>query len=643
MYLDYVNIKMGTNSVPRFSRGNTLPLTQLPFAMASFSPQTERISGQENWFFSPNKPYLEGIRLTHQPSPWIGDYGTILFTPQNGIIADEPSGAWSGYRIDASIMRPDYLKVDFLRSECTFELTPSTRGCAIELSFERENGNILSVLNVGGNTSFTYKNGILYGENDYHSHKQDDGFKMYFVVKFLEDVVDFCKIKDEKGACHIGIKGKKAKIRVAISYLSIEQALLNLDKDKLNSDFNTIRENAISEWEKRLSTIEIEDSEEKKQIFYSCLYRSFLFPHIMHEIDENGKAVHYSSERKCKCDGIMYTSTGFWDTSRTLFPLFSLIAREDYEKILIGAINVYNESGYLPRWHSLSEVGCMPSTLIDSVIADAVINGIGTRELHKELLKAMIKHANTPPKEKRFGREGIKEYLKYGYVPCDLYKESVNLTLDFAYGDFCIAVVAKHLGETEIYNEYIKRADNYKSILDKETGFMRPRLSNGSFKPDFDPLVWGGDYTESSAYQASLFVPHNIDALAENMGGKDKLISHLEKMIKMKPRYRVDGYGLEIHEMTEMAQVNLGQCAISNQPSFNIPYLFAVLGGKEKSEELIKYICENLFTKDAYPGDEDNGSMSAWYILSVLGKYKICPGKAEWTELTPLTKFKINI
>ena len=629
MYLKYVNVKMGTDSVPRFSRGNTLPLAQLPFGMASFCPQTERISGQEEWFFSPTKPYLEGIRLTHQPSPWIGDYGTMLFTPQRGVIADTPSLAWSGYRINDSELSPDYIKVGFLRSQCKLELTPSERGAAISLNYENSGGNVFSILNLGGSLTFDYDeaSSTLFGTSSYYSKGDAKDFKMYFVVKFADDVVDFCKINEEKCACHIGIRGKTADIRVSTSYISREMAISNLEGELLGT-FDEIRANARKEWEARLGLIKIEADERKKRIFYSCMYRAFLFPRKMHEI-ENGKPVHYSPTLNKKCDGVMYTDTGFWDTSRTQFPLFSLIAREDYEEMLKGFLNVYYESGYLPRWHSLGEVGCMPSTLIDSVIADAVVNGIGDKALHRELLFAMIKHATVPSSEKRYGREGIAEYLKYGYVPCDMYRESVNLTLDFSYGDYCIATVAKALGENEIYSEYIKRSQNYKKIFDRETGFMRPKRSDGGFKDAFDPLKWGEDYTESSAYQATLFVPHDVEGLASLMGGRERFLSFLEDMIKMKPLYRVDGYGCEIHEMTEMAQMDMGQCAISNQPSFSIPYLFSALGEHEKARALVDYILENAFTEDSYPGDEDNGSMSAWYILSVIGKYKICPGKAN--------------
>ena len=641
MYIDYVSTKMGTDSVPRFSRGNTLPLVQLPFGMVSYSPQTERLEGQREWFFSPNKPYLEGIRLTHQPSPWIADYGTVLFTPQNDAVSSTPEGAWSGYRIGESVFRPDYLKIKLLKQQCLFELTPSERGCAIRLSFDEDEGNVFSVLNIDGKTTYRFENGVLYGTNDHHSKDDAKEFKMFFVVKFLDDVAINADINDDKCACHITLKGKNAEARVAISYISHEQALINLSSESLLDSFDEIRARATEAWEEKLSRIKVEADEERMRIFYSCMYRVFLFPHKAYELDVEGNCIHYSPSLGKVCKGVRYCDTGLWDTSRTQFPLFSLIAKEEYASILEGFLNDFNECGFLPRWPSIGEVGCMPSTLIDSTIADAVVKGIGTPKLHRALLDAMIKHATTASKERCYGREGISEYIKHGYVPCDLYKESVNLTLDFAYGDFCIATIAKCLGDNKIYDEYSQRAKNYVHLFDKDTCFMRGKDQAGKFKADFCPHRWGGDYTEASAWQASLFVPHDIEGLASLFGGEDKLICRLDEIFAQKPLYKSGSYGGEIHEMTEMAQADFGQCAISNQPSFSIPYLYAYLGDKEKTEHWIKRICDELFTVDAFPGDEDNGSMASWYILSCIGKYQICPGKNEWLELTPLVKYKL--
>lgn len=638
-YIPYVNINMGTDSVMRFSNGNTLPLVSYPFGMASFCPQTD---GSSRWLYSPLRPYMEGIRLTHQPSPWIGDYGTVLFTVQNDVISDTPSGAWSGYRIEDSILRPDYMRVRLLRSDCTLELTPTERGCAMRIEREDDRQAYFSCLPTQGNYTYrldTERNMVI-GTNDAHSQDEAQGFKMYFVIKLIGGI-DEDKTRRAKDCIHIALKSKKTEARVAISYISEEMAMLTLEREMGEKSFDEIRSDTESAWESRLKRIEIDAQDERQmRTFYSCMYRCFLFPRKAYEIDRDGQCVHYVPFDGSVRKGVRYADTGFWDTYRTLYPLYTLIAREEYAEMLESFVLDYEECGWLPRWISIGEVGCMPSTLIDAVIAEAASQKIVAPALLERALQGMLHHASTASSKPRYGRNGIEEYLKYGYVPRDLYKESVNLTLDFAYGDWCIAQVARALGKDDIYSEYMERADAYKRLFDKNSGFMRGRDRNGDTSPDFDPISWGGDYTEGSAWQSSFAVPHDIDGLCALYGGKKALISKLDELVSTPPKYRVFGYGGEIHEMTEMASADLGQCAISNQPSFHIPYIYAYLGENEKCEKLIHRICNECFsaTPQGYPGDEDNGSMSAWYVLSCLGMYRLTPGKDEWVKIKPLVR-----
>ncbi len=642
-YIPYVNIKMGTKSHMRYSTGNALPLVQLPFGMAAFCPQTEVIEDREGWFFQPDIPSIEGIRLTHQPSPWIGDHGTFLLTPQSDIIANTPSGAWSGYRINESIFRPDYLKIKFLRSDCTFELIPTERGGKIKLEFDDERQAYLSFLPVKGN--YTYKlnkeKNMLLGTNDYCRQGDHCGFTMHYVSKFEPDTIDFEKTYECENGIHIALKKQKIELEIAISYIDFSFAERNLT----NKDFDTLKSEAEASWEEKLSRIEIEADEEQKRTFYSCMYRAFLFPHKAYETEKDGQSVHYSPYDGKIYKGVRYTGTGFWDTVRTQFPLFSLIAKKEYASFVEGFINDYIEGGYLPRWISLGETGCMPSTLIDGVIAEAACHDIISNELLEKAFKGMIHHANIPSKEYRYGRSGIIEYLKYGYVPSDLYKESVNLTEDFAYGDFCIAQIAKKLGYDGLSVEYMRRSQFYKNIFDKKSGFLRGRKSDGYFDDDFHPLKWGGCYTEGSAYQNAFFAPHDIDGLVSLYGGKEKFLEKFDQIFTLPPKYRVHGYGGEIHEMTEMAQADLYQFAISNQPSFHLPYIYGYLGDTEKCRYLVDKALK-LFsykTEIGFPGDEDNGSMASWYILSTIGKYKLCPGKNEYIEFAPFVKnYKIK-
>ena len=647
-YLPYVNIKMGTKSVKRRSYGNTLPLTQLPFGMAGYCIQTD---SEEGWFYHPEHEFAEGVRLTHQPSPWINDYGTFIMTPQNDVIDDSAAGAGSGYRIQESVQRPDYLKLTFIRSNCTFELTPTERGAAIRLNYHDDRPSVLSFLPAKGNYTYRFDSNTntLYGTTDGHSQDIAVDFKMYFVVKFLDDAVDSenirCVGKNKTACIHVGVKKKTVEARIGISYISEEMAELAIERECGSKTFEELKAEAEENWEEKLSRIQIEtDDEEQMRTFYSCLYRPFLFPHKAYELDEKGKLVHYTPCDGKTRSGVRYTDNGFWDTYRTVYPLYTLIARDEFAEMLEGFVNDYLECGWLPRWPSLGEVGCMPSTLIDAVIAEAAVNGIGSKEVLENALKGMIHHANNEAEDPRYGRNGALSYLKYGYVPRNEQRESVNLTQDAAYGDWCIATVAKVLGHDEIVDEYMKRAKNYQNIFDAQTGFMRGLDTEGKQAEFFDPCAWGGEYTEGSAWQNSFAVPHDVEGLADLHGGNDKLIEKLDALFAEPPKYRVFGYNGEIHEMTEMAAIDFGQMAISNQPSFHLPYLFAALGAQDKTNYWVKRLALETFSSgsDGYPGDEDNGTTSAWYIFATIGKYRLCPGKTEWINSERLVK-KVTI
>lgn len=647
--IDFVRTKQGSASTRRFSNGNTLPLTQLPFGMAAFVPQTA--SDRGNWFYHPTDRCLEGIRLTHQPSPWIGDYGAILLMPQSGIPETEPERRWSGCRTEDQILRPDFLKTTFLRSGATFELTPTQRGAAFRICFP-EDGQLhyLSLLPVGGDFLYAVdaKNGRVYGSTNYHCSSQAEKFRMYFTVELSTGLLPEKEttMASSPVALHLAVAGTKVEGRLAISYISQEQADYNLRCELAGKGFEALRDEAAAQWEECLSRIEVEtQTEEQLFTFYSCMYRLFLYPHKCYELAPSGEAMHYCPRDGSVRAGIRYTDNGFWDTFRTVYPLFSIIAPKEFSEILEGFLQDYRDGNPLPRWSSIGEVGCMPSTLIDAVIADAAVKGILSKESLETAFEGMVYHANTPFPNRRFGRNGIEAYLQYGYVPWDLESQSVNLTLDFAYGDFCIAQVAHVLKKPEEEAVYRKRSQNYRRLFDPKTGFMRARESKGSFRPNFCPTRWGDDYTEGSAWQNSFFVPHDLEGLAALYGGRSALLKKLRLLFSSPPLYQVGGYKSEIHEMTEMAAVDFGQCAISNQPSFHIPYLFAALGEQEETDFWVEKICRELFasTADGFPGDEDNGSMAAWYLFSCLGLYPLCPGKPVYVKGKMLVKSaKIN-
>ncbi len=652
-YSQYVNIKQGSASVHRFSNGNTLPLIQLPFAMCAFAPQTQ---SRDSWFFHPDARSLEGVRITHQPSPWIADYGTVVFMPQkrNPIFSEN---RWSGYRPAEAVMTPSYMKLNFLKSRSVFEVTPTERGGAIRVRFDDETDNWFSVLPFRDYCSYEYKpeENTLYAVVTNCGDDKAVGFKMYTVVKFADGQIsadenvtgtDKChsisnNVAGDVVGIHLKVKGARVDAFVATSYISFSQAKENLRQDTEGKCFDCIKEEAEGLWEEYLSRVEIEAYDEKQmKTFYSCMYRAFLYPHKCYEINEKGETVHYAPSSGRILPGVRYTDNGFWDTYRTCYPFYAIVARDEYREMCRGFVNDYLECGWLPRWPSIGERGCMPSTLIDAVLCDAAVKGLMDRDTMEQALEGMLKHANVNSSDDDYGRSGAESYVKLGYVPIEAHRESVNLTLDAAYGDWCIAKIAELLGKEDIAEKYYLRADNYKNLFDKETGFMRPKFEDGTFRPDFCPIAWGRDYTEGSAWQNSFAVPHDMEGLAALYGGKDKLMEKIDELFATPPAYENAGYGCEIHEMTEMAAADFGQCAISNQPSFHIPYIYSELGNVEKTSYWVEKMCREVFSfeDDGFPGDEDNGSMALWYVFSSIGIYPFCPGKNEFVRTKKLVK-----
>ena len=654
-YIPFVNIKQGSASIHRFSHGNTLPLTQRPFAMAAFAPQT---NSDVRWFYHPSHRSLEGVRLTHQPSPWIADYGSFLMMPQRGAVKSGAGERWSGYRPEEAVLQPHYMKLGFLRSRSTFELAPSERGAAVRVRFAREKDvdtYAMSFFPLYGESSFEYRpeKNALYGTVTNCRDENAVGFRMYFIVRFAPGQVcgwiagngdvqsEASAVSGEDVAMHLLLTGPAADFSIATSYIGFAQAERNWQQDFENKTFDNIKDDAEGIWEDHLSRVEVEAyDDDQMRTFCSCMYRAFLYPHKCYELNENHQPVHYCPADGSIRPGVRYTDNGFWDTYRTVYPFFALVAKDEYKEMCEAFVNDYKECGWLPRWPSIGERGCMPSTLIDAVLCDAAVKGILTGKPLADALEGMLKHANVNSSNDDYGRSGAESYVQLGYVPIEAHRESVNLTLDAAYGDWCIARVAEIAGRTDLVEEYDRRAGNYKNLFDEQTGFMRARYRNGSFREAFDPFSWGMDYTEGSAWQNSFAVPHDIPGLASLYGGKENLLKKIDDLFAAPPRYEIGGYSCEIHEMTEMAAVDFGQCAISNQPSFHIPYIYSELGDVEKTSFWVKKICEELFSwkDDGFPGDEDNGSMALWYVFSSIGIYPFCPGKNVFVRTKKLVR-----
>ena len=627
--LETIDTRFGTASKHAFSRVNTLPYTGVPFGMNYFVPQTSDQEG--SWFFDPHLPIFQGIRLTHQPSPWIGDYSWLLLTPITGEISgDTLFHRQSSYNLDRAIFNPHFLKIFSERYQIETQLSPTCYGASIqlrqtqgkELSLYLHAADELTVEQVDKRTL------ALRQEGETETNKSP--LVMYTALASSKDILS---IKQEGQDLRIDFAGAEAQVQLATSFISKEQALFNLPKQ----DFEETKQDAKTNWENLLGRFEVVETGPVDRTFFDhCLYRLFLFPQTFYEVNEQGESIHTDLASGTVKPGLLFTNNGFWDTFRTSFPLFALIIPEYYRQFLEGFLNSYRDTGYLPKWLAPDERGMMPGTLIDGLIADSACKDMAP-DLEEEFLKAMIETATKSDPKAINGRHGLSQYQEIGYLSTD-YHESVSHTLDYAYSDFCISTCAAKLGQEELAQTYAHYSKNYQNLFDPETGYMRARDVDGNFRPDFSPYSWGRDYAECSAIQASLGVLHDISGLGQLMGGKEAFSNYLLKVCQSLPLFETTGYGYEIHEMSEMATAPFGQLAISNQPSFHIPYLFRYSNYPQYTSLLIKTLRQKAFRAgwDAYPGDEDNGSLSAWYVWSTLGLYPTCPGKASYDLGIPL-------
>ena len=638
---NYINTKMGSFNYVRYSNGNCYPVCAVPRGLNFFSIQTESQKneiGTTNWFYSPISKSFEGIRLTHMPSPWLGDYGKLLIYGQKSPINNRTY--YASFDNDATVIEPSYIKVYSETERYTIELTPTNAAAVIKFSFKDKEGPYRAVFageectfEVDEKTSTLYIETTQCATTSYFKSNVNEKLKEYIVIKSGAP----CSFSLCENKASINNSVPEFEVRIATSFISREQAELNLARELGNSSFSEIKKATEAIWENELSKIKIEDDdEEKKKVFYSCMYRAHLWPRKFYEIDENGKPIHINTKTCEVTDGYLYVDSGFWDTFRTLFPYLSLIDTKLYAEIAEGFYNHYVDTGWLPKWLCPCNVNCMPGMLIEAVMGDAIVKEIVTSELAEKIFRAMLKDGEYESEIHGEGRVCLSAYRKYGYIPYTLAKETVNETLDNSFGDFCIAAAAEKLGHNDIAEKYYAYSKNYKNLFDKESGFMRGKDENGNFRDEvFNPYSWGRDYTEGSAWQNSFGVYHDIEGLNELYGGK--LCEKIDELMDAPPIYDVGSYGRVIHEMAEVAAANYGQCAISNQPSFHIPFIYSELGHPEKTSYHIEKLAK-LYTSgiDGFPGDEDNGSASAWYLLSAMGLYEMGPSKPIFASALPL-------
>jgi predicted alpha-1,2-mannosidase len=655
--VQYVNPLVGTDSDFALSNGNTYPAIALPWGMNFWTPQTNKMGS--GWAYMYDDVKIRGFKQTHQPSPWIGDYAAFSLFPETGklIIDENKRASWFSHKVE--IAKPHYYRAYLANYDVVTEITPTERAAQFRFTFPESDAShvLIDAFNKGSQVKISPLERKITGYCRNNSGGVPENFHNYFVIIFDKAFSEFTTWKDSilsNGSAMaegkhvmaaITFKTKKGEVvnaRVASSFISPEQAELNLQREIGLNSFDQTKIKAEEAWNKELDRVKVKGGTvEQNRTFYTALYRTMLFPRKFHEIDRNNKVMHYSPYNGKVLPGYLFTDNGFWDTFRAVFPFFTLMYPTLNSQIMEGLVNTYNESGWLPEWASPGHRDCMIGSNSAVNIADAYLKGIRGFDINK-LYEAILKNTENEGPLHSVGRYGVKYYNKLGYIPYNVgVNENAARTLEYSFADWCIWKLAISLGRPqEEIDRFAKRAMNYQNVFDTSVNFMRGRNEDGTFQSPFRPDKWGDAFTEGSSWHYTWCVFHDPQGLANLMGGRDKMAQRLDEVFTSAPTFDFSYYGIQIHEITEMLIANMGQYAHGNQPVQHAIYLYNYLGQPWKGQYLVRQVMDKLYNPnpDGLCGDEDNGQTSAWYVFSAMGFYPVAPGTGEYIFGSPLFK-----
>ncbi len=661
--VDLVNPLMGTDSDYTLSYGNTYPAVAVPWGMNFWTPVTGKTNS--GWGYTYDANTINGIKQTHQPSPWMNDYAAFSLMATTGALKVKEDERASWYSHKAEDSRPYSYKVYLADYDVTAEVAPTNRAAQFRFTFPQSNDAhiILDGYAGGSMVSIDKAKRRITGYVRNNHGGVPDNFHNYFVAEFDHDFT-VSQTWDGKGQVtatptregdHVGAvvsfktrKGEQVGVKVASSFISLEQAERNLRGEIGGDGFEQTKTKAKAIWQREFDRVQVTDPNlDNRRIFYSALYRMLQFPRMFHEVDAKGQTVHYSPYDGKVHPGLLYTDNGFWDTWRAVFPFFALMYPERDSEIMQGLVNTYKESGWLPEWASPGHRDVMIGSNSANLIADAYLNGVRGFDV-ETLYQAMVKNATTSqgrPVDKKgkvvgaVGREGVEYYNRLGYVPYDVgINENAARTLEYATADFSISRLAAALGKTEDAKLYATRAQNYRKLYDTQSGWMRGRKKDGSWSTPFSPYKWGDAFTEGNALHYSWSVMQDVQGLADLMGGREAFVKRLDSIFTTPPIFDDSYYGQTIHEIREMQIVDMGQYAHGNQPIQHMTYLYDWAGAPWKTQYHVRDVMKKLYSPapDGYPGDEDNGQTSAWYVFSALGFYPVTPAVGQYAIGSPL-------
>ena len=648
--VQYVNTLQGTNSTYELSWGNTYPTTAVPYPMNSWSPQTGK--NGDGWKYQYSATTIRGFQPTHQCSPWVGDYGVFSLMPVSELVVDESKRA-TPFSHDKEIAKPHYYKVT-LENGITTEFSPTTRSANFRFSFPAK-GDAFLVLDGYTKTSqvqIDVANHRITGyvHNGAFSPKTH---KNYFIIQFDKPFVSYGTWENRKntiqknnlrregegiGAYVQFAKGSKVQAKVSTSYISPEQAEVTMTRELgKHSSVEVTKQAAADVWNQLLNRVLVEGgTEEDMKTFYSCMFRANLFSHKFYEEKEDGSPYYYSPYDEKIHDGYMFTDNGFWDTFRSQFPLTNILHPTMQGQYMQALLDAQEQCGWLPSWSFPSETGGMVGNHSISLLTDAWVKGIRTFDPEKALKAYAHEAMNKGPWGGANGRVRWKDYYQLGYIPYPESMGSTAQTLEYCYDDFCAYQLAKMTGNKFYEEVFARQIYNYKNVYDPSVGFMRGRKLDGSWA-DFDAFEWGGPYCEGNAWHYNWSVFHDVQGLIDLTGGDERFVAKIDSVFALPGIVKYGTYGTKIHEMLEMELAKMGQYAQGNQPIQHMIYLYSYAGQPWKTQYWIRQVMDRLYnsSENGYPGDEDQGGMSSWYVLSALGIYSVCPGTDEYVLGSP--------
>lgn len=652
--VDMVNPLTGTLSKFELSTGNNYPVIALPWGMNFWTPQTGK--NGDGWQYTYTADKIRGFKQTHQPSPWMNDYGMFSLMPITGeaTFDEEKRASWFSHK--AEIAKPYYYRVYLADYDITTEIAPTERAAMFRFTFPQEEMSyvVLDAYDRGSYVQIQPEKNRIVGYTTRNSGGVTKDFKNWFIIDFGSRSFDYTSVTDSKeiftdrkelkdnhtGAI-VGFRTGHRDVvtaRVASSFISLEQAERNLNELGKKS-FDEIASDGRKTWNDVLGRIQVEGgSEEQMRTFYSCLWRSLHFPRRFYEIDEKGNPIHYSPYNGQILPGYLFADTGVWDTFRCLFPFLNLVYPSMNEQMQAGLVNAYLESGYLPEWSSPGHRDCMIGQNSASVVADAYIKGIRVPNQDK-LWDAVTYGAHHHLDRSASGRVGHDYYDRLGYVPCNVgIGQNVARTLEYAYNDWSIYTLGKAMGKSEAeLAPYKKAALNYANVYNPARKLMCGREEQGAFNAEFVPENWSGEFCEGNSWHWSFCVFHDPAGLSKLMGGRDEMTEMMDSVFVLPSYLGLRSRGM-IHEMREMQVMDMGQYAHGNQPIQHMVYLYNWTGQPWKAQYWTREIMDKLYNPnaDAYCGDEDNGQTSAWYVFSAMGFYPVCPGTKQYAMGSPL-------